>query len=98
MTSNTLSILPEFEVFQFLIVLDLFIAFNLIPKKTPEVLFTSYMAFVLPTLYTRGSGNLTKIHMTMITLIWLMDIGDNNCTELKYPLVTLNSFLWREFH
>ena len=24
--------------------------------KTPEVLFTSYMAFVLPTLYTRGSG------------------------------------------
>ena len=59
MTSNTLSILPEFEVFQFLIVLDLFIAFNLIPKKTPEVLFTSYMAFVLPTLYTRGSGNLT---------------------------------------
>ena len=60
MTSNTLSILPEFEVFQFLIVLDLFIAFNLIPKKTPEVLFTSYMAFVLPTLYTRGSGNLTS--------------------------------------
>ena len=62
MTSNTLSILPEFEVFQFLIVLDLFIAFNLIPKKTPEVLFTSYMAFVLPTLYTRGSGLTTQKH------------------------------------
>ena len=28
-------------------------------KRHPEVLFTSYMAFVLPTLYTRGSGNLT---------------------------------------
>ena len=66
MTSNTLSILPEFEVFQFLIVLDLFIAFNLIPKKTPEVLFTSYMAFVLPTLYTRGSGNLTIVVAAML--------------------------------
>ena len=68
MTSNTLSILPEFEVFQFLIVLDLFIAFNLIPKKTPEVLFTSYMAFVLPTLYTRGSGNLTRYHLSILSL------------------------------
>ena len=33
---------------------------KILAKKTPEVLFTSYMAFVLPTLYTRGSGNLTR--------------------------------------
>ena len=32
---------------------------KILAKRHPEVLFTSYMAFVLPTLYTRGSGNLT---------------------------------------
>ena len=33
---------------------------KILAKRHPEVLFTSYMAFVLPTLYTRGSGNLTR--------------------------------------
>ena len=36
------------------------IQWNFLAKRHPEVLFTSYMAFVLPTLITRGSGNLTR--------------------------------------